>query len=115
VALGSVAPLVLLFHPRTAGLRATALACALVTLGAFALLYVFIIGGQAFPLEIFPGYAVKSAYGDGEIDHYVPSLPELLLGMGGLAASVLIALVGARALPILPRDEAVLPAAVAAK
>ncbi len=115
VALGNIAPLVLLLNPRTAGLRATALACALVTLGAFALLYVFIIGGQAFPLEIFPGYEVKSAFRDGEIDRYVPSLPELLLGAGGLAASVLIALVGARALPILPRDEVALPAAAAVK
>jgi hypothetical protein len=35
--------------------------------------------------------------------------------MGGLAASVLIALVGARALPVLPREEVVLPAAAAAK
>ena len=30
-------------------------------LGAFAWLYVFIIGGQAFPLEIFPGYSASAA------------------------------------------------------
>ena len=58
VLLGSVAPLVLLFHPRLGRKGCTIAASALVVLGAFAWLFVFIIGGQAFPLEIFPGYAV---------------------------------------------------------
>ena len=115
VAVGSVVPLALVFHPKLAGPRATAVAAALVTLGAFALLYVFIIGGQAFPLEIFPGYEVKSAFRDGQVDPYAPSLPEFLLGIGGLAAAFLIALVGIRALPILPPEEVALPAAAAAK
>ena len=44
-----------------AGRARTLAAAALVVLGAFAWLYVFIIGGQAFPLEIFPGYAVAAA------------------------------------------------------
>jgi molybdopterin-containing oxidoreductase family membrane subunit len=115
VGLGSAAPLALLFHPRLAGPRATVLAAALVALGAFALLYVFIIGGQAFPLEIFPGYEVKSTMQDGEVARYVPSVPELLLGLGGLAASFLVALVGVRALPILPAQPVALPAATPAK
>ena len=110
VGLGSLVPLALLFHPRLAGPRATAAASGMVALGALAFLYVFIVGGQAFPLEIFPGYEVTSAFHDGQVDAYVPSLPELLLGLGGLAASFLIALAGARALPILPPAEA-LPAA----
>jgi len=111
--LGTAVPLALLFHPRLAGPRATAAACILVALGALAFLYAFIVGGQAFPLEIFPGYAVTSAYRDGEIDRYLPSLPEFLLGLGGLAAAFLIALVGARALPIVPRETGELPAAAA--
>ena len=111
VGLGSAVPLALLFHPRLAGPRATAAASALVALGALAFLYVFIIGGQAFPLEIFPGYEATSDFRDGQVDAYVPSLPELLLGLGGLAASFLIALAGVRALPILPPDEAASPAA----
>ena len=56
----------------------------LVILGAFALLYVFIIGGQAYPLEIFPGYVASSSFGDGQIAHYSPSIYEFLLGFGGL-------------------------------
>lgn len=111
VGLGSAVPLALLFHPRLAGPRATAAASGLVALGALAFLYVFIVGGQAFPLEIFPGYEATSAFRDGQVDAYVPSLPELLLGLGGLAASFLIALAGVRALPILPPAEEALPAA----
>ena len=58
-----------------AGPRATQAAALLVVLGAFAWLYVFIIGGQAFPLEIFPGYSASSSFGDGAIAHYAPRCP----------------------------------------
>jgi Ni/Fe-hydrogenase subunit HybB-like protein len=108
--LGSAVPLALLLHPR-AGQKSTAAASVLVSLGALAFLYVFIIGGQAFPLEIFPGYEATSTFHDGQVDAYSPSVPELLLGLGGLAASFLIALAGARALPILAPEKVVLPAA----
>jgi Ni/Fe-hydrogenase subunit HybB-like protein len=115
VGLGSLVPLAIVFHPRLAGGRATALASLLVSLGAFAFLYVFIVGGQAFPLEIFPGYEAASTFHDGQVDAYTPSLPEFLLGLGGLAATFLIALVGARALPILPPAEVAFPASAPAK
>ena len=115
VGLGSAVPLALLLHPRLAGPRSTAWASALVILGAFAFLYVFIVGSQAFPLEIFPGYEAKSALHDGRIDRYVPSLAEFLLGAGGVAVSFLVALVGVRALPIMPPEPVVVPAAAAAK
>jgi len=115
VGLGSIVPLALVFHPRLAGPRATAVAAALVSVGAFAFLYVFIIGGQVFPLEIFPGYEVKSSFNDGRVGAYVPSLAEFLLGAGGLAASFLIALVGVRALPILPPAGVAMAPAAAAK
>jgi len=102
---GTVLPLVLAFHPRFAGPRATALAALAVIVGAFAQLYVFIIGGQAFPLEIFPGYATASAFRDGEVAPYVPSLPEAFLGLGGVALAFLIALVGVRLFDMLPRES----------
>jgi [DsrC]-trisulfide reductase subunit P len=106
VAVGSVLPMLLLFHPRLASMRATLAASALVVLGAFAWLFVFIIGGQAFPLEIFPGYQVSSSFGDGAVVRYVPSLPELLLGVGGLGVAFLLTLVGVRVLDFLPPDDA---------
>jgi molybdopterin-containing oxidoreductase family membrane subunit len=67
-------------------------------------LYVFIIGGQAFPLEIFPGYEVTSSFRDGQIASYAPSLPEVLLGLGGVAAAFLIALVGVQVFDFMPED-----------
>jgi molybdopterin-containing oxidoreductase family membrane subunit len=86
----------------------------LVVAGAFALLYVFIVGGQAFPLEIFPGYEVSSTFGDGQVASYAPSVPEVLLGAGGLGVAFLITVVGVRVLHFLPQDD-LRPAAEAGK
>ena len=105
VVVGSVLPMLLLFHPKLASLRSTLAASALVVLGAFAWLFVFIIGGQAFPLDIFPGHVVSSPFGDGAAARYAPSLPELLLGVGGLGAAFLLTLVGVRVLDFLPPDD----------
>ena len=90
VLVGTVLPLLLLFHPRWRGARGTLAAAALVVLGAFAWLFVFIIGGQAFPLEIFPGHAVSSSFADGAVALLRAALPELLLGFGGLGAAFLL-------------------------
>ena len=59
--LGGILPLVLLLHPRIGQMRARITACAaLVVAGGFAQMYVTIIGGQAFPLVLFPGKQVSS-------------------------------------------------------
>ncbi len=105
VLVGSVAPLLLLFHPRFGSDRGMLTAAVLVILGAFAWLFVFIIGGQAFPLEIFPGHVVSSSFADGAVEHYVPSWPEFLLGVGGLGAAFLLTTVGVRAFDFLPQDD----------
>ncbi len=113
VGAGSVLPLVLVWHPRFGGARSRVAASLLVIAGAFALLYVFIIGGQAFPLDIFPGYEARSSFGDGQVRAYAPRLPELLLGLGGVGIAFLITAVGVRVLPFLPEDEAPPPSAAA--
>ena len=105
VVAGTLAPLLLLFHPRWAGPRSTLLAATLVVLGAFAWLYVFIVGGQAFPLEIFPGFAVSSTFADGAIAAYTPRLPEWLLGLGGVGVAFVVTAVGVRVLDFMPRDN----------
>lgn len=110
VGLGSALPLALLYHPRLGGPRSRIAAAAWVAAGALAFLYVFMIGGQAFPLEIFPGYEARSTFGDGEIARYVPSLAEIALGLGGIAAATLVALVGARIFPIVPHGISALHA-----
>ena len=105
VLLGNIAPLILIYLP---GLerRKSALAASLaVVLGGFVFLYVFIIGGQAYPLDIFPGYQVSSSFGDGQIASYTPSIYEILLGMGGLAIAFLITTVSVRVLNFIPHDK----------
>jgi [DsrC]-trisulfide reductase subunit P len=106
VLLGTALPMVLIYHPALGKGKSVLAASMLVIVGAFALLYVLIIGGQAFPLDIFPGYEViSSSFGDGQIGHYAPSLPEILLGSGGLGIAFLITTVGVRILNFLPHDD----------
>ncbi len=106
VGIGSLVPLALVYHPRLGGPRSRMAASVAVVAGALVFLYVFIIGGEAFPLEIFPGYAVSSSFGDGAIADYVPSLPELALGAGGMAVAAFTVALGTRLLPILPDARA---------
>ncbi len=105
VLIGSIAPMALVWR-KAATAGSLRVAAALTLVGAFAALYVFIIGGQAFPLEIFPDHDVASSFRDGAIASYAPSLPELLLGVGGLAAAFVITLVGMQVLDIVPADAA---------
>ena len=104
VLIGSVVPMVLLFHPKFHGERGTLMAAVLVVLGAIAWLFVFIIGGQVFPLDIFPGYAASSTFADGSIAQYTPSLPEFLLGLGGLGAAAALTTVGVKLFDFMPKD-----------
>ncbi len=104
VAIGSVAPMWLLWRQSDARASTVLLAAALVVVGAFAQLYVFIIGGQAFPLDIFPGFDVTSSFRDGEIGSYLPSVWEVLLGLGGVAAAFVITLIGVQVFDVLPED-----------
>ncbi len=105
VALGSLLPLLLIYHPSLGKTKFVVAASLLVILGSFILLYVFIIGGQAFPLSIFPGFIASSSFGDGQIGSYTPSLPEFLLGFGGIAIAFLITIIGVRVIDsLLPHD-----------
>ncbi|MGC2165847.1 MAG: NrfD/PsrC family molybdoenzyme membrane anchor subunit [Gallionella sp.] len=101
---GTLIPLLLIYLPGMGSTRHVYLASVLTIVGGFALLYVLVIGGQAFPLSIFPGYEVSSSFGDGEIGIYHPSLPEVLLGMGGVGIAFLITAIGIRSLDFVPRE-----------
>ena len=103
VLIGSILPLFLLFT--TKKISTVVIASLLVILGAFAQLYVFIIGGQAFPLNLFPGMTATSSFFDGGIHSYSPSLPEFLLGLGGLAAAALITVIAAKVLNFMPKED----------
>jgi len=102
ILLGTVVPAILLLLPRFCQRGYLIAAALLVVVGALTQVYVLIIGGQVFPLELFPGYSVTSTFYDGVIADYTPSLAELALGMGGMGLAVLVTLIGIRILPFVP-------------
>jgi molybdopterin-containing oxidoreductase family membrane subunit len=107
VILGGVAPLALLFLPMTSGTRSgTILASLLVVLGGLAQVYVIILGGQAYPLVLFPGMEIASSFADGAIAQYSPSWYEVTLGIGGVAFALLAVALAVRVLPFLPASLA---------
>ena len=112
VLLGGLLPMLLLHHPSIGQLRLRmATSAALVIGGGFAQMYVTIIGGQAFPIVLFPGRQVSSSFFDGVVASYAPSLPELLLGLGGVAIAGLIVMLALKFLGFFPDrldDEAFL-------
>lgn len=104
VLVGNLLPLLLIYHPAFGKTRSVIVASSLIILGGFSLLYVLIIGGQAFPLSIFPGYEASSSFGDGATGLYQPSMPEIMLGLGGVGISFLITAIGIRVLDFVPRE-----------
>ncbi len=119
ILLGSLVPLAMVYHPTLGKSRpAIATAAALVIIGGFALLYVLLIGGQAYPLDIFPGYeVVSSSFADGAFNSYSPSIWEITLGVGGVAVALLVVTVAVRVLQFLPEtlaDSAIDPHAAKA-
>lgn len=103
VLIGGIIPAaILLRHADKTSKGQVLFAALLIILGGMAHLYGIIIGGQAFPLEIFPAYEVSSAFSDGMINSYAPSIYEWALGLGGVALAVMIAGIGVVALRILP-------------
>ena len=107
VLIGGLLPLALLFHPVwSASRRAVAAAAVCVILGGLAQIYVIIVGGQAYPLIIFPGKDVASRAFDGVVATYAPSLPEIALGVGGMALALALTAMALKVLPLLPRSLA---------
>jgi [DsrC]-trisulfide reductase subunit P len=103
VALGGIVPLLILYHPRLSrSPRWSVLAAALIVLGGIAQMYVTIIGAQAYPIALFPGMQEASSFFDGEIHAYAPTLPEVMLGVGGFAIAAAIVLIALRTLRLLP-------------
>ena len=106
ILIGSAAPLALFLLPRFTALRWTLIGALLVVAGTVAQLYVIIIGGQAVPMDLFPGKAESSAFFDGVVAGYSPSGPEVLLGIGGIGASLSLIVIALRVLPFLPDSQA---------
>jgi molybdopterin-containing oxidoreductase family membrane subunit len=104
VLVGGILPLALLFG--SASRRALVAAALGVIAGGLAQVYVLIIGGQAYPQLMFPEKEVASSFFDGVVAAYAPSLPEVALGVGGVALALALTAVALKVLPFLPHSLA---------
>jgi molybdopterin-containing oxidoreductase family membrane subunit len=102
ILIGCVIPLVILLTALGRQRAWLMIACALVILGGIAQMYVTIIGAQAYPLDMFPGFKASSSFFDGEVHPYTPSTPELFLGLGGVAVALLMTTFAVKVLRLLP-------------
>lgn len=107
ILIGGIIPLALIYAPGVKTCRKTlALVSTLIIIGGLCQMYVIIIGGQAYPMEMFPGYEVSSSFYDGVVANYSPSLPEVLLGISGVAVSLLLVTFAIKVLSFLPASLA---------
>jgi molybdopterin-containing oxidoreductase family membrane subunit len=107
IGLGSLMPLLLLYLPATGKSRGwIGIASLLVIIGGLAQMYIIIIGGQVYPMDLFPGKEVSSSFFDGVVAPYTPSLPEIILGVGGIGIALAATVVGVRVLRFLPASLA---------
>lgn len=114
IIIGGILPLILIYTPAFSRSRGIiAIAALMVIAGGMAQVYVIIIGGMAYPQEMFPGMEIlSSSYYDGVIAYYRPTLPEVLLGIGGFGIAFGIVAFAIKVLPFLPEtlaDEATDP------
>ncbi len=121
VLIGGLIPLALIFAPKRPGHGGCSVrvsfAAILIILGGFAQLYVIIVGGQAFPLVMFPGMEVSSSFQDGVVASYTPGLTEIALGLGGVAIAMALTIFAMMAFKLLPKNmsDAALDPHLAAK
>lgn len=102
IVIGCVIPLIILLTKLGQKRSMLMLACALIVIGGVAQMYVTVIGAQAFPLDMFPGLKESSSFFDGVVHSYSPSLPEVMLGLGGVAIALLITTFAVKVLRLLP-------------
>ncbi len=104
VLIGSVLPLFLIYSPAFNKSRwAIAAASIAVLVGGFFQIYVIVIGGQAFPMNVFPGKEVlESGFFDGSVAAYTPTFPEAALGVAGIAVALAMVAIGARVFKVFP-------------
>jgi molybdopterin-containing oxidoreductase family membrane subunit len=102
ILIGGVIPLVLLYSKLGRSRAMISLAAVLVIVGGLIQMYVTIVGAQAFPMPLFPDKEVSSSFFDGVVGSYTPSLPEILLGIGGIGIALALTVFAIRILPFLP-------------
>ncbi len=107
ILIGSLLPMFLLwsryFKNNTLALIS---ASVLAIIGGFIQLYIIIIGGQSYPLELFPNADTTSSFADGVFNSYSATLPEYLLGLGGIGLAFCMVLIGMKVFRMLPTSLA---------
>jgi len=82
IILGGLIPMALIYHPALRSNRSTlGLASVLILIGGVIQLYIIIVGGQAYPMELFPGKEILEGYGVIAVTllvKFLPFLPESL-------------------------------------
>jgi Ni/Fe-hydrogenase subunit HybB-like protein len=106
ILIGGVIPLLLVYMKGFKARGALVIASLLVVAGGIAQMFVTIVGGQAYPLQIFPGKIVESSFYDGVVNLYTPSLPEILLGLGGVAVALLVVTIAMKNIRMMPESLA---------
>ena len=106
ILIGSILPLFLIYSPAFSNSRwAMAVASIAVLIGGFFQIYVIVIGGQAYPMNLFPGKEVlESGFFDGMVASYTPTFPEAALGVGGIAVALTMVAIGARVFKVFPES-----------
>ena len=106
IVIGGLLPLALLYSPGARHSIGTVMVAALlVIVGGLSQMYVTIVGGQAFPLDLFPGYVESSTFYDGVVNSYSPTVYEYLLGFGGIGIAFVLTVAAVRAFKFLPQDD----------
>ena len=105
IAIGGLLPIALIYLPYIRDSASEPVwASVFVIIGGLAQVYVIVVGGQLYPMEMLPGYEVQSSFFDGQIAHYAPTWNELLLGLGGVAIALMAVGVATKILRILPTN-----------
>ena len=100
---GIIVPIFLINSQRISKELSLIVSSVLILLGSFVAMYVIIIAGQAYPLNIFPDHVIiESSFYDNTVHAYIPSIYELGLGLGGVALALIIVLIGVANFKFLP-------------
>lgn len=103
VFIGIILPIIILSSNKLCTHLALTISSILILIGSFIAMYVIIIGGQAYPLTIFPDHIIiDSSFFDNVVHSYIPSVYEFGLGIGGIALALIIVLVGIANFKFLP-------------
>lgn len=102
VLIGTVIPVTLFWSPKYTSRGAIIGGALMIIFGGLAMIYVILIGGQVYPMDLISGMQVSSGFGDGQVASYSPTLAETLLGLGGVAFAVLATLFVVKVLPFIP-------------